>query len=207
MTLSAKYGGTCRACGCKIEIGETIVWAKMEGARHASPEQCREAMKRRDTERAAREAAGPHINLQPVATFLKGAQDRGLKHPKLRVLALDKKSELRLSLTEKGAVAGSVAVVERSGRGFVGCVRPDGATTKELKQDLVLQEYLLRVARDPIAAAKEYAALMGLCCFCGKELTDAGSVEVGYGPICAKHWNLPHDPKGTPMVHVAPKGD
>ena len=27
--------------------------------------------------------------------------------------------------------------------------------------------------------------------------TDAGSVEVGYGPTCAKRWNLPHTPRGS----------
>ena len=39
--------------------------------------------------------------------------------------------------------------------------------------------------------------------FCALPLTDAGSVEVGYGPVCAKHWGLPHTPKGTPTVSPA----
>jgi len=30
------------------------------------------------------------------------------------------------------------------------------------------------------------------CCFCGRQLLDAHSIEVGYGPICADKYMLPH---------------
>lgn len=34
--------------------------------------------------------------------------------------------------------------------------------------------------------AKEFGALYGTCCACGRTLTDEASIEAGIGPICAK---------------------
>lgn len=34
--------------------------------------------------------------------------------------------------------------------------------------------------------AKEYGALYGMCCNCGKTLTNEDSIEAGIGPVCAK---------------------
>ena len=37
-----------------------------------------------------------------------------------------------------------------------------------------------------LAQAKEFGALYGTCCRCGRTLTDEGSIEAGIGPICSK---------------------
>ena len=199
--MPAKFPGTCKACGCRFDVNEMISWTP-EGARHERLDQCEAAKRLRAVERERQEQTAPKIDLLPIAEFLKAAQVRGLKRPKLRVLHTDGRSELRLSITHTGANPGSVAVVVQDL--FVGCVRPSGSTTGELSTKTDLQEHLLRVARNPVQAAQEYAALMGLCSFCGKPLTDAGSVEVGYGPVCARHWGLPHSPKGTPQLNQVP---
>jgi hypothetical protein len=34
--------------------------------------------------------------------------------------------------------------------------------------------------------AKEFGALYGTCCVCGRTLTDEDSIEAGIGPVCAK---------------------
>ena len=36
--------------------------------------------------------------------------------------------------------------------------------------------------------AKEFGHLYGMCCVCGRTLTDEGSIEAGIGPICAKRF-------------------
>jgi hypothetical protein len=46
-------------------------------------------------------------------------------------------------------------------------------------------------AADPAGAAAAYGKATGICCFCSRGLTDARSVTVGYGPICADKWGLP----------------
>lgn len=40
--------------------------------------------------------------------------------------------------------------------------------------------------RMSLEQAKEYGKLYGVCCNCGRDLTDEGSIEAGIGPICAK---------------------
>lgn len=36
--------------------------------------------------------------------------------------------------------------------------------------------------------AKEWGALYGTCCVCGRTLTDEASIEAGIGPVCAKRF-------------------
>lgn len=195
MTIQAKFSSKCTNCNAAIKIGEDIIWVRgQRGVTHATPAQCQAAKAA-----WASSPPAPVIDLKPIMDFLNAARDRGLKSPKLRVLGLDGKTELRLSITRGGMAPGSIAVT--LGGMFIGCIRPDGRTTGSVAKDDRLQAHLLKVAENPAAAAKEYAALMGLCSFCGKQLTDDGSVEVGYGPVCAKHWGLPHTAKGTPALH------
>lgn len=54
-----------------------------------------------------------------------------------------------------------------------------------------ITESLKAFAADPAGVAATYGRETGCCCFCAKELTDARSVKVGYGPQCAEHYGLP----------------
>jgi uncharacterized protein DUF6011 len=51
---------------------------------------------------------------------------------------------------------------------------------------------LQRLADNPAEVAGEYGRLTGRCSFCSLALTDPESTAVGYGPICASHYGLPH---------------
>jgi hypothetical protein len=46
------------------------------------------------------------------------------------------------------------------------------------------------VAADPYAAAKLYGQHTGSCSCCGRELTNALSIELGIGPICREKFGL-----------------
>jgi hypothetical protein len=46
------------------------------------------------------------------------------------------------------------------------------------------------VAADPYAAAKLYGQQTGSCSCCGRELTNALSIELGIGPICREKFGL-----------------
>lgn len=210
MTIQAKYESRCPACNCIIRVGEDVEWVRGTPARHKTVAQCGAAKQKEAARRAAQSAPAPKIDLTSIVHFITAAKDRGLKRPKVRVLAPDKKTEVRLGITTQGNNPGSVSVVV--GGTFIGCVRPDGTMTgartesvKPLAQDDMMQRHLLVVAENPAAAAKEYAAVMCVCSFCGKALTDAGSVEVGYGPVCAKHWGLPHTALGTTILAPVPE--
>lgn len=52
-------------------------------------------------------------------------------------------------------------------------------------------DQLRRFAANPADVAAQHGRQTGACCFCARELTDARSVAVGYGPICADHYGLP----------------
>ena len=54
-----------------------------------------------------------------------------------------------------------------------------------------VENLLIAMATKPAETAAEYGHLTGRCCFCRKALNDERSTEVGYGPICAKHYGLP----------------
>lgn len=46
-----------------------------------------------------------------------------------------------------------------------------------------------------------HGKMTGKCCFCNSPLIDQKSTDVGYGPVCAKHYGLPHgkmDKAGLP---------
>ncbi len=53
---------------------------------------------------------------------------------------------------------------------------------------VLIQEFAL----DPMAVAKAMAGKLGACLYCGQRLSDPVSKRVGYGPVCAKNWGLPH---------------
>jgi hypothetical protein len=52
--------------------------------------------------------------------------------------------------------------------------------------------------------AAEFGHAYGVCVFCTRELTDERSVVVGYGPVCAKHNDLPWGERPAPEEEPLP---
>lgn len=75
-----------------------------------------------------------------------------------------------------------------SGKIVKGDFFPVRTLSKELAEDLV--EKVKNIAASPMEAARKYGHDTGNCSCCGKKLTDAKSVEMGIGPVCAKKWGL-----------------
>lgn len=81
---------------------------------------------------------------------------------------------------------------EKYGRNkFFGRIDAQGQYFKghDLVHELV--SLLKQLAEDPAGVASRYGKLTGNCCFCGLPLSDQRSTDVGYGPICAEHFELP----------------
>jgi hypothetical protein len=198
--MVAGFAGRCTTCGESFPAGSAILWAKGAGATHGRPDLC-------DAARAARVSAppaapAPNVAIGAVLAFLTAAKARGLKAPAARFLA-PSGGELRLSLAG-GATNYPGAMQVKIDSAWIGRVMPDGTVAGPLSRMADVVATLGTIAADPAAAAAAYGALMGRCSFCNLALTDAGSVEVGYGPVCAKHWGLPHHPQGTPTLLAMP---
>lgn len=115
-----------------------------------------------------------------------------LKRPTLRVQAGD----ARLTISKAAPHSRNAGCLYvKSGDAYVGKIDPQGAfiASREIsdEQRAAAIEALASFAADPVKAATLYGQMTGQCCMCGLALTDARSVTVGYGPICAKNWGLP----------------
>lgn len=192
--MKSKFASTCTACKGSIAVNAPIIWTRGAGAKH---EVCPEPTL---MELAVATAAmtAPSISVASVVNFLSAAKARGLKAPKARFLS-PTGGELRVSLAggfTKYPGAVQVKVDER----WIGRIMPNGTVEGPLTGMHDILDTLVAIGADPAKAASAYGALMGRCSFCNLALTDAGSVEVGYGYVCAKKRGLPYKTKGVPVL-------
>ena len=209
--ISAKYAGTCTVCQNPYTVGTPVNWERgVKGCSHAMP--C-------PPKKFVVAPVVPAVN-QPVAVIggaplivalLTNAKSAKLKFPKALFLAPDGTSELRLSLAGPTSKFPGAIQVKVNGV-WVGRINPDGSMNYGLANNAPLVATLTTIGVNPAAAAAAYGKFSGACSFCGKKLTDdrtGSSVEVGYGPKCAKNYGLPHNPTGkakvlSAVVPVAP---
>lgn len=120
-----------------------------------------------------------------------------LKHPAIIVRANGQ--DYRLNIAGPTAkVPGSINVCSTGSYGdrkWYGRITREGQFEPSRKYGETTQTAvaaaLKAMATDPAKAAAEYGHLTGVCCFCNIALTDQRSTQVGYGPVCAKHYGLP----------------
>jgi hypothetical protein len=127
-----------------------------------------------------------------------------VKYPKLLVTVNGQ--DIRLTVaTERSNAPGSINVTsaegDREGRTWYGRIFRDGRfmPAKNLlgSTSTAIIKALHELAADPAGVAAAYGHRTGNCCFCSLPLTDARSLEVGYGQKCAKNYNLPWGPKAV----------
>lgn len=117
-----------------------------------------------------------------------------LKHPRIRLMTGDGAVIVLTVAGQTARVPGSINVTSPgsfSDRTWYGRIHSDGRWEPSRMAPSSLAATLADLAADPAAAAAAYGRMTGYCCFCERELTDARSVAVGYGPICAGHYGLP----------------
>lgn len=130
-----------------------------------------------------------------------------MRAPAVRFALSNTTRGLRLEMAGAGSrYAGQLlALTEqrtgRSRRGMYGALRLQGsfgiftgrvgATQVELDIFNEVTTLLRNFAADPAGYSAAHGRQTGNCCYCGRGLTDARSLHVGYGPICADHYGLP----------------
>ena len=134
-----------------------------------------------------------------LALFAKARQH--LKYPAILLMLEDGQTVLRLNVAGAQArVPGSINVTDRDKyqgerRVWYGRVTPSGewqpGNSLPPESMSAISRALKALASDPAGTAASYGRLTGHCCFCNLRLTDERSTAVGYGKICAGHYDLP----------------
>ncbi len=120
-----------------------------------------------------------------------------VKSPKIR-MSFDEGKPLAMTLAKSGKNEGSVYLSDGGPFGanvYYGRVAPDGtflpSNVVSPNAMTALTKVLEAMSSKPAETAAKFGHLTGRCCFCNQSLNDERSTEVGYGPVCAKTFNLP----------------
>lgn len=120
--------------------------------------------------------------LARIIELFNSAKKSGISRPKLRV------GDLTMSPAPmSGRNAGFVYV--KHGDEYLGKISPTGEAFMMRGTEEHVPT-LRKIAADPLAEAKAYGQKTGTCSCCGRELTNALSVELGIGPICRDKWGM-----------------
>lgn len=135
-----------------------------------------------------------------IDRFDKAAES--LRYPKLYIADPDSGQRFRLHQAGPASNApGAVTITSANGQRYHGRIMRDGALRLARDTDeqtvTALCRTLHEFVQNPAQAARIYGHQFNHCCFCGRELVETSSVTLGYGPVCAERWGLPHGQLGT----------
>ena len=127
-----------------------------------------------------------------VVLFAKARQH--IQYPKIR-LRTESGNKVVLSMAgSRSRNPGTINITDGGSFGdniWYGSISLDGQFKGSRSADAEVKSLLKALAKDPAAVTAVQGRRIGACCYCAKELTDARSLEAGYGPICADHFGLP----------------
>lgn len=210
MMITAKFQSQCAACPAPIRVGEAILWERGKPARHVfcPTPKANPFAEAPNTDRAASAAYQAALAGQPVqapktltatlpnASVILGlfqAAGSKLRWPKI---TLDQDGQtLRLQVAGPNSkYAGDIMITDGLPFGqntWYGRITRAGEFVGSRNATPWVLQTLSAFASDPAGYAARYGHKTGNCCFCGQGLTTTESTEVGYGPVCADHYNLP----------------
>ena len=125
-----------------------------------------------------------------------------LRYPKIRLVIRNDDIDYPVALSMSGPKSkypDTINVTDGAPYGeniWYGRIYPDGKFDFSAKAESSpvfsqVVALLARLAEQPEKVAGDHGKLTGHCCFCNRSLEDKRSTDVGYGPICAEHFNLP----------------
>lgn len=138
-----------------------------------------DALDRVEQRRREREQSALQVNLQPILDLFLTAAASGYKRPIYRA------EGLILSLAPATGVNAGAIYVKSEDKLYLGKV----VQGRYLGKDEA-RTPLQRIAESPRDAAIRYGQRTGSCACCGRALTNAASIKLGIGPICAEKWGL-----------------
>ena len=134
-------------------------------------------------------------NFQKIQQMMRLAA-ADLKYPTIEIKCETNTGKLVLTYHKEGKYPDSITIAtgsKREGGIWYGSIRTDGSLyASRIPMTAAVAACLAKLADDPQGTIAEEGRKTGRCCYCKIELTDPVSVELGYGPICAKHYGLKH---------------
>lgn len=122
-------------------------------------------------------AAAPTVNAERLEKAFQTAQDKGLKYPRI-VLG-------GIKISPAGANSKNVgALYVKEGSQYLGKVM-SGKFLRVRECTEEQAKVVVDLINDPMGYAEAYGKRTGICCCCGRELTNDVSIQRGIGPICA----------------------
>lgn len=163
-------------------------------------------------------APKPSVSLLPIIAFLEPANRRLKSGASVtfanQVAGLESNNGARsgsvcVSRCRTGTWPGSYWVSDGGPYGanrLYGRITPQGQIVPHGQSGTppaALVELLEKFAGAPKTFIYKYGVQTGRCCFCNLPLTDETSMKIGYGPVCAKNYDLPHGKKGLEKLIAA----
>lgn len=148
-------------------------------------------------ERATAPAAAPATPVTVQVAGIRAMFDSAsatLKHPRIRLVTADGTPVVLTIAGPTSKFPGTINVTDGSAypsNAFFGRIAGD-AFTPAPKCTGPVRALLAALSADPASVAAAHGKLTGACCFCARKLDDPKSLAVGYGPICADKYGLPH---------------
>jgi hypothetical protein len=137
----------------------------------------------RKVEAETRAAAASTVSVEALETAYATARENGIRFPKLPLTwqnpeDKDDAQTFLFKTSQKGPI-----YVTESGE-YLGKIT-EGKFFGVRACSKQTEERIVAICADPKQAAIAYGRRFGVCCKCGRELTNKASIELGIGPICA----------------------
>lgn len=133
----------------------------------------------RAAEAKAAAADAPTIDMSTIVAMFETAIGNGSKKPTYRAEGV-----VISRAPDHGKNAGAL-YVKTAGGEYQGKILPDSRFMATRDAADTTLPALQTIAADPGKAAVRYGRQVGACSCCGRELTDANSIAMGIGPVCA----------------------
>lgn len=146
-------------------------------------------MQERKEQREAERQAAPRVDASRIQQMFADALAAGKKRRALLAGHFSDTGKLLNQIKMTPAQDGERIWIKVDGV-FVGGIREGGRIGLNRDAPVWLSERVMALAADPDGECRLYGKRTGTCSCCGRELTNADSIELGIGPICREKWGL-----------------
>lgn len=133
------------------------------------------------------------VSVAGIISLLKGAGEK-LKFPKIRLVTAGGHKVVFGIAGARSKYTGSVMITDGGPFGmntYYGRISPEGEMVPSGSMVPEVMALVTAFAADPAGVGAAIGKRTGNCCFCLQKLETKESLAVGYGPTCAKNYNLP----------------